>query len=214
MKKLVSLFFLGLFFGNAQEFRDFSKEVVAIQRRIDTTWNPKIPTLVFTGSSSIRLWDDLQERFPEYQILNTGFGGSLSYDLLGYLDKLVLNYHPNKVFIYEGDNDLFYRRKPKEIISNFVNIIKKIKEKNSNVEIVIISVKPSIARWKLRRKCQKLNEQLKQLAATDSAVAFVNIWDPMLMGRKVNKSLFVEDGLHMNKEGYDIWQEALQIYMH
>ncbi len=31
--------------------------------------------ILFTGSSSVRMWKDLQERYPDKNIVNHGFGG-------------------------------------------------------------------------------------------------------------------------------------------
>ncbi len=95
----------------------FQEEVLAIQEKYETLWDSTKETIVFTGSSSIRTWKNLQEIFPEYQIVNSGFGGSQATDLLAYTDELILQYNPKKVFIYEGDNDLNDHKKPKKIIS-------------------------------------------------------------------------------------------------
>ena len=58
----------------AQEPVPFTKEVAEIVERNDSIWDKSMETIVFTGSSSIRFWKDIQERFPEKQILNAGFG--------------------------------------------------------------------------------------------------------------------------------------------
>ena len=81
-----------------------------IVKRNDSLWDSSRETIVFTGSSSIRFWEDLQERFPENQVLNAGFGGSQASDLLYHLNDLVLRYKPKKVFVYEGDNDIFSKK--------------------------------------------------------------------------------------------------------
>ena len=79
----------------------FTKEVDSIVMRNDTLWNSDKETVIFTGSSSIRFWTDVQQRFPEYHILNCGFGGSQTPDLLYHLDKLVFRYQPKQVIIYD-----------------------------------------------------------------------------------------------------------------
>lgn len=195
---------------HGQQDQNFAEEVAAIKIKYDTLWDASKPVVVFTGSSSIRLWSDLEERFPKHQILNTGFGGSQSYDLLVFLDELVLDYNPHKVFIYEGDNDISDRIRPKYVLRNIQHIVERIKQENSSTEIVLISVKPSIARWKLRGKYRRLNRKLKRFSDSEPNIAFVNVWDVMLDGRKLDESLFIDDGLHMNEMGYDIWYEALK----
>ena len=209
---LISLLFI-VQWGICQESVDYSDEVVGIQERLRKKWNPNENSIVFTGSSSVRLWNDLQERFPGVQILNTGFGGSQSYDLLGYIDELVLNYKPGKVFIYEGDNDIAKKKKIWEIMGNLTQIANKIHEKQPYTEVFLISAKPSISRWKLRRKYRRLNKEIKLFAQSVPHVTYIDVWNVMLKGRKLNESLFIEDGLHMNSSGYDLWQEQIKLYI-
>lgn len=206
---IVSFFFL--INTNAQNF--FQAEVDGIIKRNDSLWNPQKETIVFTGSSSIRYWTDLQERFPNEHILNAGFGGSQAVDLIYHLDRLVLKYKPKKVFIYEGDNDIFSKKKPKDIIATTIEIIKKIKAANPKTNVVLISVKPSVSRWKLRRKYKKLNQKFQKLSETDSSILYADVWNIMLKGRKVRKDIFVSDNLHMNAIGYELWYQALKPYV-
>lgn len=188
----------------------FENEIREIQQRYDTLWDTSRETIVFTGSSSIRLWNDLQERFPEHQIVNTGFGGSQTNHLLANLDVLVLHYNPKKVFIYEGDNDIFHKRKVNQVITDFESVAKRIDQHHPNTEIFLISVKPSIARWKLRGRYKRLNKKLQKLTNTMDNLYFVDVWYTMLNDKKLNKTLFIEDGLHMNYHGYDLWYQAIK----
>lgn len=198
---------------HAQDAIPFEKEVKEIVKRNDSLWNPTEETIVFTGSSSIRLWKDLQDRFSEKQVLNTGFGGSQTSDLLLHLDDLVLRYQPIKVFIYEGDNDIFGKKRPKAIVETTKTIIEKLLLDNPTREIVLISAKPSLSRWKLRRRYKRLNKKMAKYAIENSNIAFVDVWTPMLNKRKVKDDIFVEDGLHMNEKGYDIWYHAIKNFV-
>lgn len=207
---LLLLSILGL---TAQDAQRFDEDVRDIQKKYDSTWNSERPTILFTGSSSIRLWDSLEESFPEYQIVNTGFGGSHTSDLLVYLDELVLRYTPHQVFIYEGDNDIEGRKKPREIIKTTEQVVKTIKETGSISSIVLISAKPSIARWRLKGRYKRFNRKLKKLCELDPLLQFANVWDPMLIGKKLNRELFIEDGLHMNAQGYAIWYTVLKDFV-
>lgn len=208
-----SFILLGSYTSYGQGALPFADEVKKIQRRMDTIWDTSKPTILFTGSSSIRLWADLQERFPENQILNTGFGGSQSKDLANFLNELILDYSPTKVFIYEGDNDIFAKKKPAEIIGTFSNILDTLQKEQPEMEIVLISAKPSISRWKFRSKYKRFNKKLKSLASERQNTTYVDVWSIMLNKRKLKKDLFIEDGLHMNSKGYDLWFSALKSYV-
>lgn len=207
----ITLSFIFLFNLNAQNA--FQKEVDEIVKRNDSIWDSTKETIVFTGSSSIRFWKDVQERFPKQHILNSGFGGSQASNLLYHLEGLVLHYNPKKVFIYEGDNDIFSKKRPKEVIQTTQAIIQLIKKENPNTSIILISAKPSIARWRLRGKYRRLNRRLEKLTLSDINLSYANVWDIMLDGRKVKKDIFIEDGLHMNSKGYELWYQKIKTHM-
>ncbi len=207
------IFLLGLGTLCAQEQLPFAKEVKEIEQHTRSIWDQSKETIVFTGSSSIRFWKDIQERFPSQQVLNTGFGGSQFSDLALYLDELILDYRPVKVFIYEGDNDIFAKKRPRNILKTAEDILGQLQQRSPGMEIVLISAKPSISRWKFRGKYRRLNRKLEKLAQETEGIDFVDVWFPMLDKRKVKQDIFVEDGLHMNKKGYDIWYDAIKEYV-
>ncbi|WP_236951557.1 GDSL-type esterase/lipase family protein [Mariniflexile rhizosphaerae] len=199
-----------VFFCQSQTSTRFKNEVGLINQKYDSIWNASQETIVFTGSSSIKMWKNIQELFPEYQIINSGFGESQTIDLLNYTDDLILKYKPKKIFIYEGDNDISDKKRLKDILNSFSIIISKIKKENTEAQIILISSKPSIARWHLKRKYMRFNKKLKEMCEDDDHLEFVNVWDIMLENRKVNKELFIDDGLHMNDEGYKLWYSVIK----
>ncbi|WP_350287495.1 GDSL-type esterase/lipase family protein [uncultured Croceitalea sp.] len=213
MNKVVFVFFFFLALVQVYGQSGFQKEVDAIVKRNDSLWDSSKETVVFAGSSSIRFWKDVQERFPDYQILNAGFGGSQTSDLLYYLDKLVLRYKPIKIFIYEGDNDISAKKRPQQIIKTTERVLNEIKSVLPSAEIVLISAKPSISRWKFKGKYKRLNKRFSKIAAISEMVFYANVWDIMLNGKKVRQDIFVEDGLHMNKIGYNLWYQQIKPFL-
>lgn len=193
-----------------QEENMFTQEVNSITAKYDSIWDASKETIVFTGSSSVRLWRKLQEEFPDHQIINSGFGGSQASDLLYFVDELILSYNPKKVFIYEGDNDLWAKKRPSDVLDTTADIIRRIKAKNTATQVILISAKPSISRWKIRRKYKRLNRKMERFTQNDPNLFFVDVWKPMLNKRKLKTDIFIEDGLHMNQKGYDIWYETMK----
>jgi lysophospholipase L1-like esterase len=209
------VFFLSVCVQNifAQEVRPFSKEVDDLVAG-DAAINKK-NVILFTGSSSIRMWKELKSYFPEHNVLNRGFGGSQMNDLLYFFDKLVVPYNPKMIFIYEGDNDLASKKTPDEILATADSILSLIRTKVSKkVKVAFIAAKPSIARWEMKDRYIEFNSKLKAWTATKKKVVFVDVWTPMLDANgEVQKDLFIEDGLHMNNKGYDIWAKEVGKYM-
>ncbi len=199
--------------AQAQDPKRFEEEVALLKSKNDSLWDQNRPALVFTGSSSIRMWEDLQERFPEQQILNTGFGGSQASDLLFYLNPLILDYRPAQVFIYEGDNDLAEGKRPGQVLRTLKELRERIHRSLPGVPVVFISAKPSISRWTIKRKYRRFNRRLMRWTRRDPGLLFADVWNPMLTDRKLDASLFIEDGLHMNSAGYDIWAHVLKPFI-
>jgi lysophospholipase L1-like esterase len=211
------IFFLSLIFGSStllfgQEI-PFQKEIKSLTERIDQAgW--KANSFVFTGSSSVRLWKNIQEEFPAIPIINTGFGGSQASDLLIHLEELVLRYSPEKVFIYEGDNDLNTGKEVSQIMEDIALLVTRIHQKLPETNIVLISTKPSPSRWQLKTSYTELNDLMRQYATTHNQVNFMNIWNVMLdkSGRPISE-IFIADSLHMNEKGYTIWNTSAIPFM-
>jgi lysophospholipase L1-like esterase len=191
----------------------FQSEVKSLTERIDQAgWEPN--SYVFTGSSSVRLWKNLQEEFPEIPIINTGFGGSQASDLLIHLEELVIRYSPEKVFIYEGDNDLFAGKEAAQIMKDIDMIVTRIHQNLPETNIVLISAKPSPSRWNMKTSYAVLNDLMRQYATAHQQVNFMNIWNVMLdkSGKPISE-IFVADSLHMNAKGYEIWNKSVIPFM-
>jgi lysophospholipase L1-like esterase len=159
------------------------------------------------------MWD-VVNFFPEYKVLNRGFGGSQFSDLLYYVNRVVTPYQPAKIFIYEGDNDIADGEDPEDILKEAKEVRKLIAKKLPDVPVVFISTKPSVARWKLKERYESLNHSLKKYAERTKLTEYADVWSPMLdQSGNVFTHIFREDGLHMNDEGYKIWQSVLKAHL-
>ncbi len=198
----------------AQDPSRFNDEIQRLKAHTDSVWNPYRPTLLFTGSSSIRMWKGLEQAFPPYQVINTGFGGSQASDLLFHLESLALDYNPLQVWIYEGDNDLAEGKSPSRVIRDMRAVVSGLRVRYPGLPIVLIAAKPSISRWRLRGKYRRYNRKLAHWAGKDPLLSYADVWNPMLLeDGSLNTALFIEDGLHMNTEGYRIWSSVLKAYV-
>ncbi|MFC4870998.1 SGNH/GDSL hydrolase family protein [Negadavirga shengliensis] len=215
MKKPASLILILIicqFAVLAQDPERFEKQVQEINT--DFPHDEHAGAILFTGSSSVRMWRDLPEDFPDHQIVNAGFGGSHASDLLYYIDELILDYQPKKVFIYEGDNDIAAGKDAQKIIETLNLIVTQIQLKLPDSQIILISAKPSIARWELAEQYVALNQEMKTYSVVKENVSYADVWTKMLdEDNKPFTDIFLEDNLHMNRKGYDIWKEVIQEFL-
>lgn len=194
---------------NAQDPNRFNTQIEQLVSK-EYNFDQGKKLLLFTGSSSIRMWTNIQEYFPQYNVINNGFGGSHFSDLIFFYNKLIIPHKPDILFIYEGDNDIASKKKPRMIEKEAKFLISKIRRDLPDTKVVLISPKPSIVRWDLRKDYHTLNKKLKRLAHKTDMVEFADVWHAMLDEKgNAMQDVFLEDNLHMNKKGYNIWAKVL-----
>jgi len=66
----------------------FRGEISAFKKQ-DSVSFPAPQSILFIGSSSFRMWKDINEYFPGYPIINRGFGGSTLPDLIRYEEDII-----------------------------------------------------------------------------------------------------------------------------
>src|SRR5262249_15397773 len=74
-------------------------------------------SVLFLGSSSIRLWDTANA-FPEVRSVNRGFGGSQIVDSIHYAGRIAIPYKPRLIVFYAGDNDIAAGKSPEEVVND------------------------------------------------------------------------------------------------
>ncbi len=199
---------LSCYTGTSQDPLRFQEEVEGIISSREVSMEEDV--YLFTGSSSVRFWKTLSADFSKYNVVNTGFGGSTFPDLIHYQDELIFRYNPKKIFIYEGDNDIFIEHTPMMVLKNAQKLAATIKQRLPESTIYFIAAKPSVARWELRENYKEFNYSLQSWASFQDGIEFIDVWTPMCDGQgEVMKDLFIMDNLHMNNKGYEIWARVV-----
>ena len=163
--------------------------------------------IVFVGSSSIRLWTSLATDFPGLPVLNRGFGGSTFPEANYYLDRAVLRYRPRTVVLYEGDNDIALGRSPRQVLADYREFVRRVRDSLPRTRVVFIGIKPSPSRWKLVELQREANRLVRDVVATDTLLSYVDVFEPMLGANgRPRPALFVGDSLHMTPAGYAVWR--------
>ena len=181
---------------------------------LDQKLPPPVGANVFVGSSSVRLWK-LDASFPKSVCINRGFGGSQMGDSARYVDRIVINYKPRVVVLYAGDNDIAGGKTPTMVRDDYRVFRSKIQKTLPEARIVLISLKPSPSRWKLREQAQEANRLLREEVIAGTNQVFVDVWTPMLGDDGMPRAeLFVKDNLHMNDAGYKVWNQLIATHLH
>jgi lysophospholipase L1-like esterase len=167
--------------------------------------------VVFVGSSSIRLWSDLETEFdPAQHIVKRGFGGSSMADCAGHVAQLVVPYKPRLVVVYAGDNDLAEGRSPEDVLNSYASFVQSVHRELPDTRIAYLSIKPSPLRESLLPSIRKTNALIADYSRTQPRLDFIDIFSKMLdADGHPRRELFRADALHMNAEGYKLWQTVI-----
>lgn len=187
----------------------FEAKIVSFEEQNRKSPPPK-DSVLFVGSSSIVMWK-LDKYFPaEVKGINRGFGGSTFPDQSYYFDRVVPPVPARIVVLYCGDNDIAGGRTPQQVADDFGAFVKRVRAALPEARLIYISIKPSLARWKLWEKTQEANKLIAAQVAKDPKLTFLDVGKDMLgPDGKPRPELFIKDGLHMNDEGYKLWTSLL-----
>ena len=189
----------------------YEHEVQALERACGNRVNGSQPP-VFYGSSSIRLWDTLAEDFDP-RVLNLGFGGSTLEACDYFFARLVPPLRPRSLLLYAGDNDLGDGRNVDRVFGFFLSLANRVSASLGAIPFGFVSVKPSPARFAINDGIRRFNDLVRSEIEARASGYYVDVFSAMVdQSGKPRAELFLEDGLHLNREGYRLWGRVLEPY--
>lgn len=188
----------------------FESEISELEKQIKNI-KTSDDLVVFYGSSTIRLWNSLQDDFSYTNTLNLGFGGAFISSLSQNFERLFTFEAPKAIVLYLGGNDLSLGWTAKKIIEKIKTLIAKIHSRYPGTTILNLSIKPSLERSNLIEKIIQINKAISLYAEKSDFLIHVNIFDDLLKDGKANPNYFLRDGLHLNGDGYKILKNKLKI---
>ena len=175
--------------------------------------------LLFIGSSSIRLWENIQEDMYPYSSIKRGYGGAHFYDLIHFSERLVKNHYPKAILIFvanditgsHDERNLVGDLSPNEVKRLFNYNYKLIRSIHEYVPIFLIEITPTPKRWKVWDKILQANIKLERFCKKESNLYFISTRDKFIGTNGLPiKSLFLTDELHLNTEGYKLWSSIIK----
>jgi lysophospholipase L1-like esterase len=169
----------------------------------DAAAPPPAEAVLFVGSATIAGWD-IPRYFPEYKTIKRGLGGSLASEATYWADRLVIPFKPSTVVFYSGDNDLGYGMTAEMVAKDVAAFVGTIHAALPDTNVVIFSIRPSIARWAVHQGVFDANARIRAFAAKHPKVHFVDM-TPLLLGAdgKPARELLDDDLHHLNVAGFD-----------
>jgi lysophospholipase L1-like esterase len=191
---------------------------IAAFRRTDAVQTPAKGGILFVGSSTFALWRDYAGYFPDYTIINRGFGGSSLRDVLYFYEDLVKPYVPKQIVLYEGDNDLTNENYSVEQFMDDVQCFVRLTQIcYPDCDICLVSIKPSPVRRAIYPKYVEANRRMQAFCEQrDDALHFIDVWSLMVDEQgdpKGAENYFLNDHLHLNAAGYRLLANTITPYL-
>jgi lysophospholipase L1-like esterase len=190
----------------------FEKEVIALEAKDKTETYDKNAVL-FIGSSSIRLWKNINTDLAPIPVIQRGFGGANFADVLLYTPRLVYPHDFKAVAVFVA-NDITggkKDKKPEEVEAMFKYFVKQIRKKNSKAPIFFIAITPTPLRWAVWPAASKANDLIEAYCKSQTDLYFIKTKDAYLDadGQPI-KEYFVGDNLHQSSMGMAVWSSIIK----
>lgn len=181
--------------------------------QLDFTENYPDDAIMFAGSSSIRLWSTLEDDMAPYSVIQRGYGGARLSDFAVYADRI---FSPHKCSalvlfiandIYGGNDD----KTPEEVKLLFVNVLRTFRKSHPETPFFWVAVTPTSSRWKVWPQINQAGELIKQVCEDKPDTYFITTDYAFLDETgKPDDTLFLQDKLHLNPQGYEIWTRIIK----
>jgi lysophospholipase L1-like esterase len=190
------------------------ENTIAAFEAADRTNPPPPGAILFTGSSSIRMWTNVAKAFPEHTIINRGFGGSQIADVNLFVDRIVTPYRPRQIVFYCGGNDLNAKKSPEQVFADFREFVRRTRAKLPWARISFISIAPNPKRWDQIAQVREANALIARYCQRDGNMDYIDVHPAMTGADGLPKpDIFLADRLHMNAKGYALWREVVRPYL-
>lgn len=169
--------------------------------------------ILFVGSSSIRLWEAIQQDMAPYPVIRRGYGGAKFSDLAVYIDRLVKPHQFDAAVVFVA-NDIAGAdddKSPEEVVRLFDYTVKRIKQHAPAAPVLLIAITPTPSRFAVWDRIHRANTLLAEYCEQHAGVSFIDTTESFLDAKKQPiADYFVEDRLHLNHSGYALWASSIK----
>ena len=173
--------------------------------------------IIFMGDSITEEWRILSPEFFQPSVfVNRGIGGQTTPQMLLRFKQDVINLNPYIVFILAGTNDIAGNTGPSNIdmITNNIFSMAEL-GMTYNIKIVLSSILPVYKYpWSDQIKdvpetILTINEKLKSFSIQHD-ITYLDYYSEMVGDNRGLKKEYTTDGVHLNKNGYDVMCELVK----
>lgn len=181
---------------------------IAKLERLDKSRDYSEDSILFIGSSSIRLWSSIKDDLDPYETIRRAYGGARYTDLIHFTKRLVSSHDIKAVGVFVanditgGMNDLT----PLEVLNLAKFVVKQIRSSHLDTPIFFIETTPTPKRWKAWPEISNANDLIMRYCNEKKGLFYISTRDYFIDKNGLPKEdLFIKDKLHLNRNGYSVW---------
>lgn len=156
---------------------------------------------------SLAQWLPIGQLNPDRFWLNQGISGDTTSGVLKRL-SLLKDTQPDTIYVMAGINDLKQGTPNREILRNLQAIVRQLKAAHPNSKIYLASILPTRLPDLSVNRIRRLNYNIRRLAEQEN-VQFFDLHPAFADAEGKLQAQLTVDGLHLNANGYRVWQAAM-----
>ncbi len=173
-------------------------------------------SILFVGSSSIRLWENISNDIAPYHAIQRGYGGASWSDVAIFADRLITP-HEFQAVVFFVANDIRgskYDKSPEEVRDLFAHVWARARAHNPDAAIFYIAVTPTASRWRVWPATRAANAAVQEFCDAHPNTWFIGT-ESVYLGAdgRPRAELFRDDKLHMKQAGYTLWGAAIKSHL-
>lgn len=192
--------------------KKWQKEIDELLRR-DQHEQPDADSVLFIGSSSIRLWDHIAKDVAPYKPINRGYGGAKFSDLAVFAKALITPHQYRAIVIFVA-NDVTGSKEDisAEEVERLAKYVCDVSLAHQpEAPVLIVEITPTPSRFSHYAAIRSVNDRLRGIALTTPGTHFIATAEDYLDAQKQPRGeYFVEDKLHQNQDGYVLWGRLIK----
>lgn len=195
-----------------QALEKWEKDIQALEQLDKTQTDPE-NAILFLGSSSIRRWESIAEDMAPWAVIRRGYGGARFSDLAVFAKRLADPHQFDAVAIFVG-NDISggeQDKQPEEVLRLIKITVAEIRQQHPTQPIFLIAITPTSSRFDVWDQIRQVNQLMADYCSQHETLHYIDTAKHFLDSQgHPNDSLFVDDHLHLNSAGYQLWARLIK----
>ncbi|MBW6489741.1 MAG: hypothetical protein K0B15_00975 [Lentimicrobium sp.] len=194
-----------------QEITKWENEVMNLEK---LPFSDSENTILFVGSSSIRLWESIAEDMFPYHAMARGYGGAKLSDFIYYAHRIIGQHRCGAIAIFVANDITGQSGDPTsgQVLKLFRKTVKEIRKSHPEIPVFWIEITPTPSRWKSWEQINQANQLIKKHCNKNKNLHYIPTSQFFMNEQGLpDEKYFISDMLHLNTEGYRLWSSCIKV---